>query len=601
MDYLLKASGIVIILFLFYYIFLKNETFFKSIRSYFLVGLLIVVSIPLIEIPVYIESIATQLNTLDFQEITTTQFIEESTIDWIQIFTYIYLFGVAFFSVKFLIQLISLGYLLSKYPLIRQGNYYYVETSKNVSPFSFFTIIIYNKSQFSMDELEQIINHEKAHVLQWHSVDTFLAHLLLITLWFNPFVWLYRKAVQQNLEFLADAYAIELANNQKQYQLILLKTCNATYCTELTNNFYNSLIKKRIVMIHKNKSKNNSQWKYALLLPLLVAFVFTFNTKIIAQEKELIEVEETTEINSEVIVLVLDKNTTKEGLDKIKQRFKDDADISLTFKGIKRNSDNEITAIKIAVKGKEVSANYSSSSSEPITPIKISYNSGNNSISIGNAGNHHEKMYTYTIHEKEGKHLKGKHDNKGSYLFITSDGKKKTWTTDDGKFEHIIIKEIHIDGDKSKIEYKIKSEKGKGENVWVHKKDKGEVLVKVIEIKEGKHKIKVIEESDDIHFGDEHEIEIIKEKEGENVFIIRKGDKKTKMHKLSKMGDFTFLSSDNEKSLIYIDGKESTYEEMKALGKDKIETIEVLKGEKAIEKYGEKAKDGVILITTKKD
>ena len=41
MDYLLKASGLVIIFFVFYYLFLRNETFFKSIRIYFLIGLII--------------------------------------------------------------------------------------------------------------------------------------------------------------------------------------------------------------------------------------------------------------------------------------------------------------------------------------------------------------------------------------------------------------------------------------------------------------------------------------------------------------------------------------------------------------------------------
>ena len=70
MDYMLKASGIVILLFLFYYFFLKNETFFKSIRSYFLIGLLIVIGIPLIEIPVYMEQVASTYSGLDFETLS---------------------------------------------------------------------------------------------------------------------------------------------------------------------------------------------------------------------------------------------------------------------------------------------------------------------------------------------------------------------------------------------------------------------------------------------------------------------------------------------------------------------------------------------------
>lgn len=590
MDYLLKASGIVVILFLFYYTFLRNETFFKSIRSYFLIGLLIVVSIPLVEIPIYIEQVTSQINLESFGEIASTQFIESQSFDWIQLLPFVYLLGVLIFSFKFLIQLISLGFLLAKHQLEKKGSHYFVETSKNISPFSFFNIIIYNGSQFSIEELDQIINHEKAHAIQWHSLDTILSHLLVITLWFNPFVWLYKKAVQQNLEFLADAYAIRQANNQKHYQLTLLKTCGATYCTELTNNFYNSLIKKRIVMLHKDKSKNNSQWKYALLLPLLIAFVFTFNTKLIAQEKESKEVTETVEINSEIIELIIDKNTTKEGLDKIKQNFKDEAGLNITFKGIKRNSDNEITAIKIDVKGKEVSASHYSNNSEPIKPINISYDSGKNSISIGNAQKMHKSHYAYTIHEKDGKNIEIKKSKEGNHVFVTSDGKKKTWTTKGDKSKHIELKVISEEGED-------------GEHVWIHESDGDDnVRVEVVEIKEGVHKIKVV---DDIkhkaHQEEVHEIEIIKEGKGagENVFIIRKdGDKN---HIMTKKGDYIIIEDDGENSLIFIDGKESTKEEMKALGKDKIDTIEILKSEKAVEKYGKKAKDGVIHITTKKE
>ncbi len=67
-----------------------------------------------------------------------------------------------------------------------------------------------------------------------------------------------------------------------------------------------------------------------------------------------------------------------------------------------------------------------------------------------------------------------------------------------------------------------------------------------------------------------------------------------------KKNNVMFFSSDGEKPLIFIDGKESTHEAMEELGSDKIESIDVLKGEKATKEYGNKAKDGVIKITTKK-
>ncbi|SNR84215.1 M56 family metallopeptidase [Lutibacter flavus] len=603
MDYFLKASGLVIILFLFYYIFLKNETFFKSIRWYFLIGLILVLSIPLIEIPIYVEQSINQLNTFNYSDLQITNVeVQENSINWIQIATYLYLFGFLFFCVKFLIQLFSLGYLLSKHQFIKQGNYYFVETSNNISPFSFFNVIIYNKSQFTIDELEQIINHEKAHVLQWHSVDTILAHLLVITLWFNPFVWLYKKAVQQNLEFLADEHALELANNQQLYQLTLLKTCKLNYCTEITNNFYNSLIKKRIIMLQKNRSTNKNQWKYALLLPILVAFILSFNTKIIAQEKKLVEIEE---ISNLKVDLLIDKTSIDEHLKEETSFFKNEFDISITFKGIKRNSDNEITAIKIDAKGENLRSKFSNSGSKPINPIKISYDSDTNSITIGNVSEIHDKHFSYKIHKSGDAKPKGKPNKNSNHIFISSDGKEKTWT----------IKDVEIDQDSDKSESiiylttidndSIISEKitlkGNGKNVWIHKNNESKKLKLIEEISDSlnlnrEYNVKV--NNLEYHFDDDTTIEIKNDDNSENVFIVKTDGNSINKHKI-KNDNFVFITTPNEKPKYYLNGKEISQEEMEAINPDSIESVNVFKGEKAVEKYGKKAENGVVKITLK--
>ncbi|CEN41338.1 conserved exported hypothetical protein [Capnocytophaga canimorsus] len=51
--------------------------------------------------------------------------------------------------------------------------------------------------------------------------------------------------------------------------------------------------------------------------------------------------------------------------------------------------------------------------------------------------------------------------------------------------------------------------------------------------------------------------------------------------------------------LIIVDKKEVTLTEFNALSPENIENISILKDEKAIETYGEKAKYGVIIVTTK--
>ena len=76
---------------------------------------------------------------------------------------------------------------------------------------------------------------------------------------------------------------------------------------------------------------------------------------------------------------------------------------------------------------------------------------------------------------------------------------------------------------------------------------------------------------------------------------------KIKSKKGDGNGNFVFISGDDEKELlILVDGKEITKKEMEELNPDKIGEMNVFKGKKAIEKYGKKGGNGVIIITTKK-
>lgn len=574
MEFLLKSSGLVVMLFLFYQILLQNETFFKSIRHFFLIGLIISLLIPLIEIPIYVKAVASEINSFQLMEVTTNNPEEISSYNWIHITNYIYIIGVIFFSFKFLIQLSSLVLLISKHKLKKQGDYYFVETCKNTSPFSFFNIIIYNKTQFNTNELQVIINHEKAHAIQWHTIDTILTHLLAIILWFNPFVWLYKKAVLQNLEFLADKYALKLTNNKKQYQLILLKTGNAGFCTAITNNFYNSLIKKRILMLQKNQSQNKKYWKFALLIPVLTAFIAAFSTKTIAQEKKLNEIENIDKLKVE---LQIDKNTTNSTLKEEAAFFKKQFNAEISFKGIKRNSKNEIIAIKITSKYKSNSTVFVRKSDEPILPIIVSYNSEIDKINIGDAIEK-EKLHFVS---KNKLNFKEKPDKEETYTFTTSKDKNMMWVSKKDKDT------IKMSGNKI---------------IW-HKNDDNHIEVEVIETDttKKKHNVKVSTATFISDDGEKTELILDEDNASENIYIIKTDGEKGKKHKVVKTQSTFVLDTDNETPLYILNEKEITAKEMESINPDTIQSINVLKGESATSKYGEKGKNGVVIITTKKD
>ena len=133
----------------------------------------------------------------------------------------------------------------------------------------FFNYIFYNPSLFEPNELHSVLEHEKVHARQFHTLDILLLEVLKIFFWFNPVLWFYKSAVKQNLEYLADHFAIANAGDKKSYQYLMLKQAVEIQEYTLANSFYNSLIKKRIVMLNKSKSKQVKLVKYALLIPIV--------------------------------------------------------------------------------------------------------------------------------------------------------------------------------------------------------------------------------------------------------------------------------------------------------------------------------------------
>jgi beta-lactamase regulating signal transducer with metallopeptidase domain len=252
MEYLLTASAVIFIFYTCYKVFLQRETFFESNRWFLLIGLIFAILMPFIVIPVYIEYVPVVQQFIVANAGTASQTAIEDPIDFIQIVFLIYSIGALYFLVKFIIELSSLLLLLKKNSSYKKGAFTFIETHHKVPPFSFFKYIVYNKNQFNETELNHIINHEKVHAKQYHSIDIMLIHIASTLFWFNPFIWLYKKVLQQNLEFIADKEAQIVSKCEKSYQTLLLKSSVPNYQLVLANNFYNSLIKKRIVMLHKS-------------------------------------------------------------------------------------------------------------------------------------------------------------------------------------------------------------------------------------------------------------------------------------------------------------------------------------------------------------
>ncbi|MFV8339393.1 M56 family metallopeptidase [Flavobacterium sp. LB3P21] len=388
--YLMKSCGLIALFYLAYHFMLRKETFFASNRWFLLLGLFTSVLLPLVIFTKIIWVEPTPVN-YDWSSLPiTTTVNEDHTEEYIYLgLAVLYCMGVLYLLTKFGIDFYSLQKVFKGKIIKRQADFKFIDTTENIAPFSYFNTIVYNSSLYSNSELENILEHEKVHSEQNHTVDVLLSRLFCILFWFNPFIWLYKKAILQNLEFIADSEATKKISDKKAYQFTLLKITTHQNCVAVTNHFYQSLIKKRIVMLNKNQSKKSNSWKYTFVLPALVAFVFLFQIETIAQEKksEQINTGPSKTNENSVDIYKINKNTTDEELKEKSSNLKENYTIIVTFSGIKRNSQNELTAIKVDLKkGKEIAQKMEIKGTQAINEFGIIVSKNDNGMLTVNFG-----------------------------------------------------------------------------------------------------------------------------------------------------------------------------------------------------------------------
>ena len=183
--------------------------------------------------------------------------------------------GMLFMLGRCLVQFYSLFRMRAKAKLLYDSTVKLYHIDKPVVPFSFGNAIYINQHQHSQQELSEIIRHEFIHVKQRHSIDMIWSELLCIVNWYNPFAWLLRKAIRQNLEFIADHQVLQSGLDRKQYQYLLLKVIGSTSFS-IANKFNFSSLKKRIAMMNKTKSARVNLLRFAFILPLLAVILLAF-------------------------------------------------------------------------------------------------------------------------------------------------------------------------------------------------------------------------------------------------------------------------------------------------------------------------------------
>lgn len=356
-PYILHAGIILACCLIFYKVLLQKETFYQLNRFVLLSCLVLSFSLPLLPIPqqlslrrgeaAIISNFPKMVSSSDNTTVEQSQPAQvapvnrvstDNSINFQQVIiwlAWLYWFGVAAFSITFFIQLITLLTRVYAFPTIKDGRFTIVELPGDKAPCSFGNIIFINPEKYDWDTYNQILLHEKIHIQHKHSLDILLAEIVLIFQWFNPFAWLYRKELENNLEFLTDNLMLTQRKvDRTSYQMNLLKVSAPHFPLSLTTNYNQSLLKKRVIMMTAKKSNVNTAWKYLFLLPVLVISVCLLNKPVaLAQpssakkntQKE--HYQHNRELETEGMWFATIKN------DKLSIQFKNDGDDNNSFSG----------------------------------------------------------------------------------------------------------------------------------------------------------------------------------------------------------------------------------------------------------------------------
>lgn len=293
--YFIKVVAFQLLFLLSYDLFLKKETFFNWNRIYLICSSLISFALPFIKLESFQNAVPQEYIIL-LPEIVLTP---EKTVAPIEpVWNWFLIIGIAVSSLLFIYKISELLRLRFKGHFVKYGKYTIVSLPKSTVAFSIFRYVFIGED-IEEAKLEDILSHELVHVREKHSLDLLYFELLRILCWFNPLVYIYQKRISELHEYIADAAIVQDKNKSDYYEKLLAEVFQ-TQQFSFTNQFFkHSLIKKRIIMLTKQKSREILKLKYLVLVPVLIlSLLYT-------------SCEETTISDSEDKVEAVDANAKK--------------------------------------------------------------------------------------------------------------------------------------------------------------------------------------------------------------------------------------------------------------------------------------------------
>ncbi|MCG2613794.1 M56 family metallopeptidase [Terrimonas sp. NA20] len=293
MSYFLKVIICSAFFLAVYYVMLEKAKMAGFNRFYLLTGLIISFIIPAITFvdqvtvfPVFeeqrLESInpAADLPLVANEAKSGSESLSTTSLLW-----------TAYAAVVFVLLFRFVGNLYQLFSLAKRNErisfpgYSLVLLKKPIAAFSFLRFVFVAEKEYRNGQVEpEVLYHELSHIRQHHSIDIIFIELLSALAWFNPVLFLYRKAVQLNHEFLADEAVVKHFQDPTGYQLLLLEKISAgARSYRVTSSFNYKITQKRLAMITYSLPTRYNVLRALLLVPVIVVAVLLFSERSLAQ------------------------------------------------------------------------------------------------------------------------------------------------------------------------------------------------------------------------------------------------------------------------------------------------------------------------------
>lgn len=281
--YLLKAALTVMMVWIVYSVIFSRLTFFRFNRFFLLGGLVFSFLVPLIPlsspgievvVPAFDEGFFTGVPDQPASQAVSGS--QGQPAFWLDAAFYLWFLLALLYLLRSAIQLSRLKKMSLRGQVLHRGRLRLVILGELPSAFTFFRSVYIDRYTYR-NRLMPVIRHEWVHAREGHSLDLLFMETACALLWFNPFVFLLRKAVRENLEYLADERSSRDTPSLIGYLEVLQGELLRSHSLAFASYFNRSTLKKRIMMLTNKRSDRRLRWSYLLVLPLLALVLMAFH------------------------------------------------------------------------------------------------------------------------------------------------------------------------------------------------------------------------------------------------------------------------------------------------------------------------------------